>query len=152
MAGKFTLDIEDEFAYIKQSKQKQANKTQDETDISNSHVDNIDVNNINVDNINIDNIDIQKKNNHIMYIKKQHIHKKREPSSVIALRSQLLLILGNNKEIIIKMKEIAQDIGYSLSWMQFAMKYLTDAGEFTFTRYAEGKYRGMKVRKLSSPK
>jgi len=137
MTAKFKLDIEEEFGFIKKSKQEQTEKKSDKITKFQPHIENGDVNKTNIQNMNIYNMNKQKK---------------RVPASVIALRSRLLEILGDNQETIIKMKDISQDIGYSLSWMQFAMKNLIETGEFTFIRYAEGKTRGMKVRRQINEK
>lgn len=150
MAAKFRLDLEDDFNYVKQSKEEQAAKTEKKpvaekkkritkkTNTDKVNIDNIDKQNINIHEVNIHNIDEQKSSR----------PRSREPQSVGALREVLLGKMSGQKEIVVKMTEIANEIGFSLSWMQFAMKYLAEHQEFTFTRYAEGKTRGMKVTKV----
>jgi hypothetical protein len=132
MAPKFKLDAAD-FEFIKQSKQEQAEKNgqkahETEGNIINNHK--TDIHKMNIDVIN------KRKNPHV---------RRRDPQSVTALRESLARKLGDEKETVVKMTEIAKEIGYTTSWLQFAMKYLTERGEFNFTRYAQGTDRGMKI-------
>ena len=116
----------------------------------NTQQDNINV--MNIHNLNINKEDIDNINAHKLNMQiedKQRRSRGREPQSVTALREALLEKLGEQEEIVVKMKEIAEEINFSLSWMQFSMKYLAEHNEFVFSRYAKGKERGMKVKKRS---
>jgi hypothetical protein len=132
MTSKFKLDATD-FDFIKQSKQEQAEKDGQKTreldvDIINNHK--ADIHKVNIDNMNK---------------RKSPRARRRDPQSVTALRESLARKLGGEKEAIVKMTEIAKEIGFTASWLQFAMKYLIERGEFNFNRYAQGSDRGMKI-------
>lgn len=155
MAAKFRLDLEDDFNYVKQSKEEQAAKTEKKPVVEKKKriTKKTNIDKVNIDNMNVDNTDKQHTNIHEVNIhnideQKSFRPRSREPQSVGALREVLLAKMSGQKEIVVKMTEIANEIGFSLSWMQFAMKYLAEHQEFTFTRYAEGKTRGMKVTKV----
>ena len=162
MAAKFKLDAED-FDFVKHSKEEQAQKAakgtrekqvkeiyidianKQETKVDNMDVDIIDNHNMDVDIIDKHKTNIYKLNKHKTDMQPPLRARIREPQSVAALRDILLEKLGGQKEIIVKMADIAKEINFSLSWMQFAMKYLAERNEFVFVRYAKGKSRGMKV-------
>jgi hypothetical protein len=140
MGAKFKLDLGKDFDFVRQTKKEQTNRPakkpeppQRKTDADKTNSDNI-----NIDNMNIHKQDKQKGNN----------RRKREPQSADALRGILLAKLNGKNETVVKMTEIAGEIGFSVSWMQFAMKYLAERGEFSFSRYAEGKIRGMRVTRI----
>jgi hypothetical protein len=152
VAAKFKLDLDTDFNFVKKSKQEQTRKTaKKQQQLSRkSNDDNVDINKLNIDKLDSDIMNMQKTNIdniniHNADMQKKPSRREREPQSVEALRKILLAKLDGKKEMVIKMTEIATEIGFSLSWMQFAMKYLTEHNEFVFTRYAEGKLRGMKV-------
>jgi hypothetical protein len=157
MAAKFKLDLEDDFNYVKQSKEEQAAKTEKKPIVEKkkrvaqkTNIDKVNIDETNIDNMNVyennkQNINIDKVNIHNIDEQKNSRPRSREPQSVSALREVLLAKMSGQKEIVVKMTEIANEIGFSLSWMQFAMKYLAEHQEFTFARYAAGKTRGMKV-------
>jgi hypothetical protein len=149
MPAKFKLDTTD-FDFVKHSKQEQAEKDMQKP--SEPEVDKMDDHKTNIHKTNIDKNDIHNYKEDIYKINK-HANtrvRKRDPQSVIALREALSGKLGDGKEVVVKMTEIAEEIGYTTSWMQFAMKYLGERGEFVFTRYAEGSSRGMKVTRGSA--
>ena len=155
MAAKFKVNLDDEFDFIKQQKQDQGEApakakapARRKQSAKKANVDKV-----NSDKTNIHNMDKQNMNNHKVDIhninsnklNKQKRPRTREPQSVTALREALLKKLNGQSETVVKMTEIAKEIGFSPSWMQFAMKQLSDRGEFTFTRYAKGKIRGMRI-------
>jgi hypothetical protein len=132
MTTKFKLDAAD-FDFIRQSKQEQAEKDGQrthETDVNIINNHKADIHKVNIDNMNK---------------RKSPRARRRDPQSVTALRESLARKLGDKKEVIVKMTEIAKEIGFTVSWLRFAMKYLTEHGEFNFTRYAQGSDRGMKI-------
>ena len=139
-AAKFQLNLEDDFDFIKKKKGEQTAKSAVEPA---AIVDNVDIHNLNTHEPNI-----QKLNIHNPNIHKPNTNnpaRRREPQSVAALRQSLYEKLAGRDEIVVKMTEIAREIGFSTAWMQFAMKCLAENNEFVFTRYAEGKLRGTRV-------
>ena len=142
MAAKYAVDLEDDFAFVKQSKQEHSEKILPKPKKTTKKP------NINIDKVNSDNMNINRTDIHTIDKEKTKRPRHREPQSVTALREILLEKLDGQKETVVKMTEIAKEIGFSPSWMQFAMKYLSEHNEFTFIRFAEGKSRGMKIQAL----
>lgn len=147
--SKFTVDVTD-FDFIKNSKQEQAEKNMPKPRELKTDNHKMNIPKINVDNINIDKVNVDKTNIHKINKQNNARVRKRDPQSVMALREALTGKLGNETEVVVKMTEVAKEIGYTTAWMQFAMKYLAERGEFAFTRYAEGTSRGMKVTRGSA--
>jgi hypothetical protein len=153
-SAKFKLNLDKDFDYIKNKKAEQAAKDAAAKPAPKpaaakpvAVVGNMDMHKLNSDKTNIHKVNIHKPE------KQEPIRPRtREPQSVAALRDILREKLAGHAEAVVKMAEIAREIGFSTSWMQFAMKRLVESNEFIFTRYAEGKIRGTKVTALKEMK
>lgn len=136
--SKYGLDIKAAFEKVQQLKDEESQTAGNPAPVpapikklrKKSNIDKINIEKNNIGNINVEqnNIDIKKQ-------PKQ----KRERQSVTALRAALLRRLGNEKQTLVKLGEIAEEIGFDLSGLHSAKKELADRGEFTFMRYIQGK-------------